>query len=60
MYVLSVQSAPLDVINVYVTVVFCFCFSVFLLLFIMFPPIIYMHVNVFFELLFLGYSDYVG
>ena len=42
MSVLSVQDTPLDVINVSVTVVFCF--SVFRLLFPMFFPIISMHV----------------
>ena len=38
MSVLSVQGTPLDVINVSVTVVFCFCFSVFRLLFPVFFP----------------------
>ena len=39
MSVLSVQGTPLDAINVFVTVVFCFCFSVFRLLFPMFFPL---------------------
>ena len=38
MSVLPVQGTPLDVIIVSVTVVFCFCFSVFRLLFPMFFP----------------------
>ena len=45
MSVLSVQGTPLDVINVSVTVVFCFCFSVFRLLFPMFFPIILCMLN---------------
>ena len=60
MSVLSVQGTPLDVINVSVTVVFCFCFSVFRFLFPMFFPIISMHVKFFFEVIFLCNSDYVG
>ena len=58
MSVLSVQGTPLDVIHVSVTVVFCF--SVFRLLFPMFSPIISMHVNFFFEVIFLCNSDYVS
>ena len=38
MSVLSVQGTPVDVINVSVTVFFCFCLSVFCLLFPMFFP----------------------
>ena len=60
MSVLSVQGTPLDVLNVSVTVVFCFCFSVFRLLFPMFSPIISMHVKFIFEVIYLCNSDYVG
>ena len=60
MSVLSVQGTSLDVINVSVTVVFCFCFSVFRLLFPMFSPIISMHVKFIFEVIFLCNSDDVG
>ena len=55
-----VGPTPLDVINVSVTVVFCFCFSVFRLLCPMFFPIISMHVKFIFEVIFLCNSDYVG
>ena len=60
MSLLSVQGIPLDVINVSVTVIFLF-------LFFNISPIvshvftnISMHVKVFFEVIFLCNSDYVG
>ena len=58
MSVLSVQGTPLDVINVSVTIVFVFQY--FAYCFPCFFPIISMHVNFFFEVIFLSNSDYVS
>ena len=61
MYVLSVQGIPLYVIHVSVTVVFLFLFfSIWPIVSHVFFPIISMHVNFFFEVMFLCNSNYVG
>ena len=60
MYVLSVQGTPLDVINVSVTLVFWFWFFSISPIVSHVFPITSMHVNFFFEVIFLCNSDNVG